>query len=259
VSGTQRFCILGVEGTWLIFRSLLDCDSTKLTTRRAFLCHVHDMSSVLIVSEIRLFREGLAELLARHGSLSVIGIATRCDQAVQLARELNPDVIVLDQALPDSLDLSRTIGDVQPNIRVVALGLSDAGESVLAFAEAGIAGYVPREGSVQDLVDAVEGAVRGELHCSPLFAGAIARRLAWRAGAVRDVPDYLLTGRELEIVRLITKGRSNKEIATALGIEVATVKNHVHNVLEKLQVRRRAEVAARVANPAPWRPMRNIP
>jgi DNA-binding NarL/FixJ family response regulator len=101
--------------------------------------------------------------------------------------------------------------------------------------------------------------VRGELHCSPLFAGTIARRLAWRAAAVRDVPNNLLTGRESEIVRLITQGRSNKEIATTLGIEVATVKNHVHNVLEKLQVRRRAEVAARIGNPAPWRPMRNLP
>jgi DNA-binding NarL/FixJ family response regulator len=124
--------------------------------------------------------------------------------------------------------------------------MPDSEESVLAFAEAGIAGYVPREGSVQDLVDAVERAVRGELQCSPQLAGAIIRRLAWRAAAGSDFPRGPLTARETEIVRLIDQGLSNKEIAVRLGIEVATVKNHVHNLLEKLRVRRRAEAAAHI-------------
>lgn len=206
------------------------------------------MLSLLIASEIRLFRDGLAELLARRESMRVIGIATDCDEAVLRARDLRPDVIVLDQALADSLILARALSKTEPHIRVVALGVPDAGESALAFAEAGVAGYVPRSGSVQDLVDAVEGAVRGELHCSPVLAGSIARQLAWRAAAMPDLPTSALTARELDIVKHIAQGRSNKEMATALGIEVATVKNHVHNVLEKLHLRRRTEVAAHVGH-----------
>jgi DNA-binding NarL/FixJ family response regulator len=204
------------------------------------------MLSVLIVSEIRLYREGLAALLAHRDSLSVVGTATQADEALHKACGLNPHAVVLDQALPESLMLSRALVQVRPDIRVVALGVPESEDSVLSFAEAGIAGYVPREGSVQDLVDAIERAVRGELQCSPQLAGAIIRRLAWRAAAGSDLPRGPLTARETEIVRLIDQGLSNKEIAVRLGIEVATVKNHVHNLLEKLRVRRRAEAAARI-------------
>jgi two-component system, NarL family, nitrate/nitrite response regulator NarL len=204
------------------------------------------MISVLIVSEIRLYREGLAALLARWDCLSVIGTATQADEALHKACELNPSAVVLDQALPESLVLSRALVQARPDIRVVALGVPDSEESVLSFAEAGIAGYVRREGSVQDLVDAIERAARGELQCSPQLAGAIIRRLAWRAAAGAPFPRGPLTARETEIVRLIDQGLSNKEIAVRLGIEVATVKNHVHNLLEKLRVRRRAEAAARI-------------
>jgi two-component system, NarL family, nitrate/nitrite response regulator NarL len=127
------------------------------------------------------------------------------------------------------------------------LGLPETDEAVLAYAEAGIAGYVSRDGSVQDLVTAIEGAVKGELRCSPRLAGTILRRLAWRAAVGGDVsPRTTLTSRETEIVRLIDQGLSNKEIAVRLGIEVATVKNHVHNLLDKLRVHRRSEAAARL-------------
>lgn len=203
------------------------------------------MLTILVVSDIRLYRDGLAELLSHREAVRVIGTATRPDEALQLACELNPAVVVVDQALPGSLLLSRTLGEVRPDIRVVALGVPESEESVLAFAEAGIAGYVPREGSVQDLVEAVERATRGELQCSPQIAGTLIRRLAWRAAGGNLAPSPL-TAREAEIVRLIDQGLSNKEIAVRLGIEVATVKNHVHNLLEKLRVHRRAEAAARL-------------
>lgn len=201
------------------------------------------MPSLVIVSEIRLFRDGLVEQLARRDSLEVVGSATDFNDALQVARDLCPDVIVLDQALTGSLALARTLADTHPRIRVVVVGVADL---LLAFTEAGVAGYVPRDGSIHDLMMAVEGAVRGELHCSPKFAATIARRLAWRAATAAEAPNSVLTAREFEVVRLVAGGRSNKEIAAALGIEVATVKNHVHNVLEKLNVRRRAEVAARL-------------
>jgi two-component system, NarL family, nitrate/nitrite response regulator NarL len=208
--------------------------------------HASAMLSILIVSEVRLYREGLSELLAHEHSLRVIGTATRAEETLHKVFELSPAVVVLDQALPESLTLSRALGQLRPDIRIVALGVPDDEEALLAFAEAGIAGYVPREGSVTDLIETVELAARGELQCSPQLAGTILRRLAWRAAAGSDLPRSPLTARESAVGRLIDQGLSNKEIAVRLGIEVATVKNHVHNLLEKLHVHRRAEAAARL-------------
>jgi DNA-binding NarL/FixJ family response regulator len=131
-------------------------------------------------------------------------------------------------------------------MKIVALGVPDGEDAILSFGEAGIAGCVPPDASIQDLVQAVERAVRGELQITPRIAGAMIRRLALRAAAGDDSSGNTLTARESEIVRLIDQGLSNKEIAVRLGIEVATVKNHVHNLLEKLRVHRRAEAAARL-------------
>ena len=110
-----------------------------------------------------------------------------------------------------------------------------------------MAGYVGRGDSLEDLVAAVESAARGELHCSPKIAGSLVRRVAILAAGRAVVSlQGRLTSREREIARFLEKGLSNKEIATALCIEVATVKNHVHNLLEKLNVHRRTHVAGAV-------------
>src|SRR2546421_13075479 len=125
---------------------------------------------------------------------------------------------------------------------------------VLASAEAGAIAYVPREASLEDLVAVIECAVRGEAVCSPRVAGALLRRIAVLATDGRsDRVPARLTKREREIMGLIDEGLSNKEIAKRLRIEVATVKNHVHNILEKLQVHRRGEAAARVRAALPRR------
>ena len=140
---------------------------------------------------------------------------------------------------------------------MVALGVADADDHVLGCAEAGVAGYVPRDASLDDLVAVIESAFRGEAICSPRIAGSLLRRIATlAAGQNGTMPLAHLTGREREIVRLIDRGLSNKEIARDLGIEVATVKNHVHNILEKLQVRRRGEAAARMRGILPRRGQR---
>jgi DNA-binding NarL/FixJ family response regulator len=205
------------------------------------------MVTVLIVSEVRIYREGLAELLSHEPTLRVVGAADGTTDGLIRAYELEPMVVVLDHAAGEALSFSGLLSQVHPDTRVVALGLPETDEAVLAYAEAGIAGYVSRDGSVHDLVAAIESAVKGELRCSPRLAGTILRRLAWRAAAGGDIsPQGALTNRETEIVRLIDQGLSNKEIAVRLGIEVATVKNHVHNLLDKLRVHRRSEAAARL-------------
>jgi two-component system nitrate/nitrite response regulator NarL len=205
------------------------------------------MFTVLIVSEVRIYREGLAELLSHQPTLRVVGTADGTTDGLVKAYELEPMVAVLDHAAADALSFSGLLSQVRPDTRVVALGIPETDEAVLAYAEAGIAGYVSRDGSVHDLVAAIESAVKGELRCSPRLAGTILRRLAWRAAVGSEVsPPSSLTSRETEIVSLIDQGLSNKEIAVRLGIEVATVKNHVHNLLDKLRIHRRAEAAARL-------------
>jgi len=202
---------------------------------------------VLIVAHIRLYREGLAQVLTREPTLAVVGMAASREEALAAARTLQPDVLLLDLAMAESRDLVRELQAAGLSVKVVAIGLIEAEGEVLSCAEVGVAGYVPREGSLEDLVAAVESVGRGELLCSPQVAGSLLRRLAALAlerGPASEGPR--LTLREREIVGLIDQGLSNKDIARQLGIEVATVKNHVHSILEKLSVRRRGEAAAKI-------------
>jgi DNA-binding NarL/FixJ family response regulator len=213
------------------------------------------MIRVLIVSDVRLYRDALAETLARHDGLSIVGAAPSTDDAIRLAAALSPEVLLIDHALPDSLRAIRLIGTVQPGIRLVMLGMLESDKGVLACAEAGVAGYVPRDASLHDLLGIIESAARGELRCPPQIAATLLRQIAQRAAGPGDLPPRApLTSREAEIVRLIEQGLSNKEIAVRLGIQVATVKNHVHNLLEKLRVRHRADAAARLRGRDPRRP-----
>ena len=205
------------------------------------------MIRVLIAAHIRLYREGLAQVLQREPALSVVGMAASRDEAVVAVAALSPDVLLLDLAMAESRDLVRYLQQAASTVKVVAIGLIEAEGEVLSCAEVGVAGYVPREGSIENLVAAVESVGRGELLCSPQVAGTLLRRLAALArerGPESRGPG--LTLREREIVGWIDRGLSNKDIARQLGIEVATVKNHVHNILEKLSVRRRGEAAAKV-------------
>jgi DNA-binding NarL/FixJ family response regulator len=147
--------------------------------------------------------------------------------------------------LPDGLAAIRSITTALPEAKVVSLGVAEDDGAVLACAEAGAVGYVPREGSLNDLLAVIESVARGEAVCSPRIAAALLRRVASLAAhrSANQIPANL-TSREREIVRLIDAGLSNKDIARRLCIEVATVKNHVHNVLEKLHLHRRGEAAA---------------
>ncbi|MFZ5622935.1 MAG: LuxR C-terminal-related transcriptional regulator [Gemmatimonadota bacterium] len=203
------------------------------------------MTRLFLITDIRLYREGLASLLARRPGLVVVGTAASGAEGVQGVSASRPDVVLVDGALANARSLVEQLNALADPPKVVALAVGDNEGDVIASAEAGIAGFVPRDGSVDDLAKAIDTAYRGEFVCTPKLAGTLLRRLrtlaqrSWRSVALPP-----LTARELEIGRLINRGLSNKEIARDLGIEVATVKNHVHHLLEKLKVRRRAEAAA---------------
>ncbi len=203
------------------------------------------MTRVLVVAEIRLFREGLAEMLRAEPEIDVVATAAGADEAVRALRQLAPDVALVDMAIPDNKWLVRALVEAVPGACIVALAVPEIEREVLACAEVGVAGYVTRDGSIEDVVAAVESAARGEVLCSPRMAARLFQRVATLALERSPNIESRLTTRELEILDLIDQGLSNKEIARRLTIQLSTVKNHVHNILEKLNVSRRSEAAAR--------------
>jgi two-component system nitrate/nitrite response regulator NarL len=201
----------------------------------------------LVVSDIRLYREGLAAALAAGGRCDVVATAPNGFAALEATEAHRPDVVLLDLALVDSGNAVAHLAAVDPPVKVVALGVREVPSEVIALAEAGVAGYVPRDATLGELVDVVESVARGEMVCSPRIAALLLHRVAAaRASDNGREPDARLTPRQNEIAALIEEGLSNKQIAQRLSIEVATVKNHVHSILDKLGVEGRAAAAAHV-------------
>lgn len=205
------------------------------------------MTAVLVFARVRLYRDGLAEVFEAEPGMRVVGTAAELGDALAKIATLDPDVLVIDASFPNSLSAVRAIASAQPRPAIVAVAIPDVPEGVIAFAEVGATGYVTRDASAADLVNAVQHAANGEILCPPRIVGTLFRRLALLASErVPAPPLQRLTRREREVALLLGEGLSNREIANRLRIEVATVKHHVHNILEKLEVSRRSEAAARI-------------
>lgn len=204
---------------------------------------------VIIVSPVRLYREALASALA---AVSGIGEVVTCEESVDalsLARRVAPHVLLLDATALSSSTVARLFAREMPLVKIVALALPETVQRVVAFAEAGVAGYLPREGSIDDLVAVVQHVEQGETLCPPVIVAGLMHRVADLAGdGNRGDPRSWLSARELEVADRIVLGMSNRAIAESLGIEVSTVKNHVHRILEKLGASRRSAVARHLGN-----------
>jgi two-component system nitrate/nitrite response regulator NarL len=207
---------------------------------------------ILIVSPVRLLRDGLATILDSRARVHSVCSAPNADVALAALAKFGPTLILMDVASDDGLSAARRLLAASAGIHMLGFAAREYDHDVLAYAEAGMSGFVPRDASTDDLFEAIDRAMNGELLCSPSAAGTMYRRIAAMAGIrgnERDTPH--LTGREREIVRCIDLGLSNKEIARELYIGVSTVKNHVHNILEKLRVSRRGEAAAQIRGVGP--------
>jgi two-component system nitrate/nitrite response regulator NarL len=204
------------------------------------------MILVYIVGPVRVYREGLARALDGRTELRILGFAATAEDAVRQIENLGPDVVLLDTSAPGGVAAARTLADTTAAPKLVALAAPEDDRTVIACAEAGVSAFVAREGTFDDIVAATEAVVRGETVCSPRVAATLLRRVADQARE-RPLSEFApLTPRERQVVALIDEGLSNKEIAARLCIEPGTVKNHVHNLLDKLGARGRAEAAARV-------------
>ncbi len=202
--------------------------------------------SVMVVDGLQLFRECLARALTEQADLTVIGQAAGAEEALEKARMFEPDIVLIGMDLPDNnaLALTYQITSERPRSKLIILGLHEDEQAVLRFIEAGASGYIPIEGSLEDLMKAIKVVSRGEAVCSPRIAYSMFSRVAELAQTHRDrsqIEPITLTSREDEVLQLIANGLSNKQIADQLFISLYTVKNHVHNILDKLQVRHRSD------------------
>jgi two-component system nitrate/nitrite response regulator NarL len=200
---------------------------------------------VIIASPVRLVREGMvASLRGREGVVVADAVDVDAPGIATIA-DAEPDVVLVDVGERDPVALGRLIMAANPRARLVAFPLDESDDRVFACAAAGFSGYVPRESGAEELHRAVVDAIEGRMHCAPHIAAAMFSRLADFLQEPQPPPLPSLTSRESEILALVDQGCSNKDIARRLAISSATVKNHMHNILQKLQVSRRGEAAAR--------------
>ncbi|HEU0155578.1 MAG TPA: response regulator transcription factor [Stellaceae bacterium] len=198
---------------------------------------------IYVVSDVRLYREGLIGSLGRRRKVLLVGAGGHADALDQI-ESTQPDVLLLDVSVPDCLMLPRRARVLAPDLRFVAFAVAEVEANVLACAEAGFSGYVPQDGSIDDMVNAVCRSISGELLCPPQIASSLFNRVgALTVPGEAAAVTARLTRREREISALLVLGLANKEIARQLGLSGSTIRNHVHNILQKLDLRRRGELA----------------
>ncbi|ACX52167.1 two component transcriptional regulator, LuxR family [Ammonifex degensii KC4] len=197
---------------------------------------------VLVVDDHALVREGIKKLLMEDERLEVVGEAGNGREAVELVKKRPVDVVLLDISMPDmgGVEACREIKRLRPSVAVVALTVHDQEEYCLAMLEAGAAGYVLKESSADQLIEAIVRAARGEEYLSPRLAGKMVKWFS-RAESKRGLCG--LTPREKEILRLLASGLSNREIARRLYLSEKTVKNHLTSIFQKIGVSDRTQAA----------------
>lgn len=207
---------------------------------------------VLIANESRLLCDSLRAMLDREKDIYVVGCATNSDETYFLLPHCN--MLLMGEELADSpaIELLEDIRGTYPNVKVLVMGIDNQPETILRFVEAGAAGYILQNESLQDMLEKITAVQNEKAYVSPTVAALMMQRLAYLANLQMPMAYAKgkwsqlqeLTTRECEILTLISEGCSNKQIADRLYIECGTVKNHVHNILRKLEITNRREAAS---------------
>jgi len=207
---------------------------------------------ILLVDDQPLFRRAIATLVGDQPGLVVVGEADNGVQGLEMARDLRPDVVLLDVEMPvmNGVEATRRIRDEVPTAKIVILTVSEADDHLFDAIRFGAHGYLLKNLRPEQLYDLIRAVMRDETVLSPAIAGRLLREFREHPGGRRvstpSSPEPSLTAREIQIMQLVAEGLSNKEIGVRLSITEGTVKNHVHNALEKLQLENRIQAAAYV-------------
>jgi DNA-binding NarL/FixJ family response regulator len=201
---------------------------------------------VVVVDDHDLFRTGLKNLLEEQG-VNVVGEAPNGQTAIRLASDLAPDVVVMDLNMPGltGVETTRQLAGIAPLTRVVVLTISADDDDVMDAVMAGACGYLLKDSSIQDLIAGIRAAAAGESLISPQIASKVLRRLRSQSTS-EDAAATIraeLSDREIEVLKLIANGKDNAQIARELFISPKTVKNHISNILMKLQIENRIQAA----------------
>jgi len=205
---------------------------------------------ILLVDDQPLFRGAIAALIAELDDMVIVGEAENGLEAVEKAHELVPDLVVMDVEMPvmDGVEATRLIRDQVPTVKVIMLTVSEADDHVFDAIRFGAHGYLLKDLRPEQLYDMIRSVMRNETPLSPAIAGRLLKEIQTgttkRSTSPAPPPGPSVTRRELEILQLVAEGLSNKEIGKRLSITEGTVKNHVHNALEKLHMENRIQAAA---------------
>ncbi len=207
------------------------------------------LTTVLLVDDHSLFREGLANLLSGQDGIEVVGQAANGGEAIARARELQPDLILMDIKMPGMSGLggTRRIKEEMPHTRIVMLTVSEDDDDLFEAIKSGAEGYLLKTIKSRDLIEMLKGVSQGEVALTRMMARKLWQEFAQQGNQEAQPASMyqpILTRREMEVIRLLSEGISDKEIAGRLSISVRTVKNHVHNILEKLQLQNRFQAAS---------------
>ena len=200
---------------------------------------------LLLADDHALFREGLRLLLEQKGEFTVVGEATNGEEAIELAKSLKPDVVVMDITMPemDGLEAARQLRAQMPNLPILFLTVHDTDNYFFGALDAGASGYVLKDAVGADLVAAIHTVYKGEVYLSPAVARRLVEDYLHRVDLGEEHQSYqLLTGREREILQLIGQGYTNREMAEKLILSVNTIQTHRLHIMEKLNLHSRAEL-----------------
>lgn len=205
-----------------------------------------DAIRVLLCDDHALFRRGLIMVLESEDGVEVVGEADDGHEAIRQAEALMPDVVLMDVRMPKvgGIEATRAIAEVVPSAKILMLTVSDDEDDLYDAIKAGATGYLLKEISIEEVASAIQAVMSGQSLISPSMASKLLTEftnLARRADERQSMPTPRLTDRELEVLKLVAKGMSNREIAGELYISENTVKNHVRNILEKLHLHSRME------------------